>query len=120
MEFYGRHVLQARMRTDLVVVAAPSLDHDTGLVPGSKPLLVQALIARPPVEALVGAVLPRLAWIVQCCLDVRFLDSFEDRVADKLWSVVRSHVARRPACTDQTREHFDDSIRSDAASDIDS
>jgi hypothetical protein len=45
-------------------------------------------IAQPPVEALVGAVLPRLARIVQCSLDVRFLDPFEDRVADELRAVV--------------------------------
>ncbi len=88
MEFYGRHVFQARVRADLVVMATPVLDQDTGLVPGTKPLLVQAFIAQPPVEALVGAVLPRLARIVQCGLDVRFSDPFEDRVADELRAVV--------------------------------
>lgn len=88
MEFYGRHVLQARMRANLVVMATPVLDQDTGLVPGTKPLLVQAFIAQPPVEALVGAVLPWLAWIVQCGLDVRFRDPFEDRVANGLRAVV--------------------------------
>jgi hypothetical protein len=98
------------MRAGLVVMAAPVLDQDTGFVPGAKPFLVQAFIAQTPFEALVGAVLPRLPRIVQCALDVRFLNSFEDRVADELRAVVRSHVARHPVCTDQTREHFGDPI----------
>ncbi len=88
MEFYGRRVLQARMRADLVVMATPVLDQDTGLVPRAKLFLVQAFIAHPPVEALVGAVLPMLARIVHCGLYVRFHDPFEDRVADELRAVV--------------------------------
>jgi hypothetical protein len=88
VEFYGCQVLQTGMRSHLVVMATPVLDQDTGFLPGTKPFLVQAFIAQPPVEALVGAVLPRLARIVQCGLDVRFLDPFEDRVADELRAVV--------------------------------
>jgi hypothetical protein len=76
------------MMADLVVMATPVLDQDTGFVPGTKLFLVQTFIAQPPVEALVGAVLPRLARIVQCGLDVRFRDSFEDRVADELRALV--------------------------------
>jgi hypothetical protein len=66
VEFYGRHVLQTRMRSHLVVVAAPVLDQSTGFLPRPEPLLVQTLIAKPTIEALIGAVLPRLARIVQC------------------------------------------------------
>jgi hypothetical protein len=78
VEFYGCHVLQTRMRSHLVVMATPVLDQDSGFLPRSEPLLVQTLIAKLPIEALIGAVLPRLAWIVQCGLDVRILDPFED------------------------------------------
>jgi len=74
VEFYGRHVLQTRMRSHLVVMTAPVLDQDTGLLSRSGPLLVQTLIAKPPIEALIGAVVPGLAGVVQRGLDTRFSD----------------------------------------------
>ena len=119
VEFYGRHVLQTRMRSHLVVMTAPVLDQDTGFLSRSEPLLVQTLIAKPPVEALIGAVLPGLAGVVQRGLDIRFSDPRQDRVADELRAVIRAHVARRTTCTDQTRQHLDDPIRSDTAGHID-
>ena len=83
VEFYGRHVLQTRMRSHLVVMTAPVLDQDTGLLSRSEPLLVQALFANPPIEALIGAALPVLAGVVQRGLDNRFSDPLQDRVADE-------------------------------------
>jgi hypothetical protein len=76
------------MRSHLVVITAPVLDQDTSFLPRSEPLLVLTLIAKPPIEALIGAVPPGLAWIVQCGLDIRIVDPFEDRVADKLRAAV--------------------------------
>lgn len=59
-EFGGSSVVQARVRSHLVVVAAPLLDDHARLEPGAKPLQAQALVAQAAVEALVGAVLPGL------------------------------------------------------------
>ena len=68
VEFYGRHVLQTRMRLHLVAMKVPSLDQNTGFLPQSGPLLVQTLIATPPIEALIGALLPRLPRVIACGL----------------------------------------------------
>ena len=65
VEFYGRHVLQTRMRSHRVVMTAPVLDQGPNFLPRSEPILVQTLIAKPPIEALIGVVLPRLAKVVQ-------------------------------------------------------
>ena len=43
---------------------APGLDQNMSLLPQSGPLLVQTLIATPPIEALTGDLLPRLARVV--------------------------------------------------------
>jgi hypothetical protein len=51
------------MRPDLVVVPPPCLDEDLGLGSAAEPLDAQALVAELVVKALVGAILPRLAWI---------------------------------------------------------
>ena len=75
MQFFGRHVLQTRIRSNLVVMTAPVLDQDTGLLWRSEPLLVQTLIAKPPIEVLIVTVLPGLAGVVQRGLDIRFSDS---------------------------------------------
>ena len=48
------------MRSDLVVVLAPALDHDLRIDSIAKPLHRQALVAKLAVEGLVGAVLPGL------------------------------------------------------------
>ena len=65
VEYYGRHVLQTRKRSHLVVMTAPVLDQYTSLLSRSEPLLVQILIAKPPIEALIVTVLPGLAGVVQ-------------------------------------------------------
>lgn len=59
-EFCEGAVVQARMRLHLVVVASPLFDDHARIASGSEPLHVQALVAQPFVEAIVGAVLPRL------------------------------------------------------------
>lgn len=49
------------MRPDLVVLTSPLLDVHAGFGTIAKPLHVEALVSKLPVEALVGTVLPRLA-----------------------------------------------------------
>lgn len=61
LELRRGQVLQAAVRPDLVVVLTPGLDDDLGLATRAEPLDGQALVAKLAVEALVGAVLPRLA-----------------------------------------------------------
>ena len=53
--------MQAAVGTYLVVVIAPGFDQDSGFAARTEPLDGQTLVAELAVEALVGAVLPRLA-----------------------------------------------------------
>ena len=85
-------VTQSGVRSDLVVVASPSFDDHASLAQAAEPFDVQAFVAEPAVEALVGAVLPRLSRLDQCRADLRCLDPFKDPVADELWPVVRPQL----------------------------
>ena len=58
-------VLQAAVWPDLVVVLAPGFDDDAGLAARAEPFDGQALVAEFAIEAFIGAVLPRLARIVE-------------------------------------------------------
>ena len=118
-EFYGRAVCKAGMRSDLVVVPAPGLDDHPCFVARAEPFQTEAFIAQFPVEALVGAVLPRLARIDQRRLDVRFNDPGQDRLADELRAIVRPHVTGSPALADQSGQDLDDALGSDAAGHVD-
>ncbi len=65
----GRQIAQARMRSHLVIVAPPVLDHDLRFRPRAKPFHAQALVAEFVVEAFGRAILPGLAWLDQRRLD---------------------------------------------------
>ena len=52
LELDRGEILEARMRTDLVVVAVPGFDHDARLGSASEPLERQALVTELAVEAL--------------------------------------------------------------------
>ena len=54
-----------------VVVPPPGFDDDARLVARAEPLDAQALVPDPAIEALIRAVLPRLAGIDQRCIDAR-------------------------------------------------
>ena len=107
------------MRADLVVVLPPRLDDRGCFSSRTKPLHVQALLAEAPVEALVGAVLPRLAG-----RDVRGLDALrrgpaQDRAGDKLGPVVGPEIARGASVAHEAGEQVDDSAGANAARDVD-
>ena len=56
---------QAAVRPDFVVISAPLSDARSGLRQGLKPLLVQALVTKLPIEALDVAVLHGASWLNQ-------------------------------------------------------
>jgi hypothetical protein len=62
-EFVRSAVPEAGMRSYLLVVAAPLLDDHAHLGSIAELFHVQTLVSQASVEALVGAVLPRLAGI---------------------------------------------------------
>ena len=59
-EFCGAQVAQSAVRTLLVVIASPGGNQNTGLRQAGKPVVVQALVAKAPVEALDESILGRL------------------------------------------------------------
>ena len=67
----------------MVAVTPPDFDHDAGFLSAAEPFERRALIAESSVEALVGPVLPRLSRIIECGVDLRVAEPFEDCVADE-------------------------------------
>src|SRR6476660_931545 len=83
-------VVEARMRPDFIVMAAPGFDDHLRLASAAEPLEAQALVTEAAVEALVHAVLPRLTRIDQRRFDTRLLQPFEDRFAHEFGAIVHA------------------------------
>ena len=81
----------AAVRTYLVVVPAPSGDLGAGLMQCLEPVLVQALIPEPAVEALDVAVLHGPPWFDQDVPDAVALCPVDEGPAGELRSVVQSN-----------------------------
>jgi len=75
------------MRSNGIVVQTPCFDDDLRFATTAEPFDAQAFVAELAVEALVGTVLPWLARVDQCGLDVLGVEPFEDRFADELRSM---------------------------------
>src|SRR5688572_5413072 len=107
------------MGADTVVVDAPGFDEGScfGAVP--EPFLVQALIAKSAVEALVGAILPRLARRNVSGLDAVVCEPAQDGGRHELWAIVGAKVERSTPNADQAGEDLDYAARANAASDVD-
>ena len=118
LEFVGCQVVQAAVRLHGVVVAPPRLDDHTRLPARSEPFQGQAFVAKLAIEALVGAVLPRLTGIAQRSGDARLGDPLEDGVADELRTIVRTHKQRRAVLTHEAREYLDDPLRANGTGHI--
>jgi len=119
VEFVGCAVLEARMRSDFIVMPPPDFDEDTGFDPVAKPLHVQAFVAELAIEALVVAVLPRLTGVDQGGIDLSFSEPRQDSIANEFRTVVRTQEHRCPVHADQTGEHVNDAGGADTACDID-
>ena len=62
-ELHGCQIPNGTVRPLLIIFSAPGLNDDLGLVYGQKPVLVQTLISKLPVEALDESILDRLPWL---------------------------------------------------------
>jgi hypothetical protein len=107
------------MRPDGVVVLASGLDQDARLASGAEPFGIQALVAQAAVEALVGAVLPRLAGLDVHGLDPVLGDPLQDRQRHELGAVVAAHERRCAAFAHQPGQDLDHPRRSDRACYVD-
>jgi small multidrug resistance family-3 protein len=79
----------------IIVVVLPALDHGRRLGPRPEPLDAQTVVAELPIEALVEAVLPRLARIDAGRLNAGREEPPENRARHELWPIVRPEVPRR-------------------------
>src|SRR5436190_7535859 len=107
------------MRPHCIVVASPGFDDYLGFASTAEPLDAQALVTESAVEALVHAVLPRFAGVDQGGLDAGALQPLENGVAEEFRPVVGTQIAWCAVLTHETRQHFDDTSRPDAAGDVD-
>ena len=89
-----RPVSEAAVRPDVVVLLSILLDDDDGFAPRRKPLHVEAFVAKLSIEALVQAVLPRLAWRDVGRLDALFLQPILDGLGDELGTIVAADERR--------------------------
>ena len=76
-----------------VVVDAPGLDKHARFDAIAEPFEVQALVAKAPIEAFIGAVLPRLTWVDERDVDLLFVCPGRKRVGNELGSVVAANVS---------------------------
>ncbi len=80
------------MRSDLVVLTSPLLDVHAGFSTIAKPLHVEALVAKLPIEALVGAVLPGLARCDEGSLNAHARQPAEHGERHELRAVVGAQI----------------------------
>ena len=90
-EFCRGLIVQCAVRPMLVVVPAPGSDRDTGLKQARKPMVVQALIPKPAVEALDERVLRGFPGLDQLELNAMLAGPLVERFAGKFWSLVGSN-----------------------------
>src|SRR5687767_8005925 len=107
------------MRPYLVVVAAPRLQATTSVGEADEPLLVQALVAASPVEALHVRILDGLARPDEVELDVVPPAPGVEHLARELRTVVADELPRRPVLRDELGEDPGDARAREAHVDFD-
>src|ERR1039457_781232 len=118
-ELGGGAVLETRMWPYGIVMPTPDFDQDARFDAVAKPLHVQTLVAEFAVEALVVAILPRLARIDQGGVDLGLGEPQQDPVANEFRAVVRTKEQRRTMYADQAGEHVNDASGTDASGYVD-
>ncbi len=101
------------MRSNLIVVIPPVLNHDPGFDAIAEPFHGQAFIPELAVEAFVGPVLPWLTRINEDGFDLLFHRPFQQRRADKLRSIVGSDVTRCAMQADESPQYLNHSGAAD-------
>lgn len=108
------------MRPNSVVVATPPLDDHLRFASASKVLRVEAFITKLPVEAFIGAVLPGFTGVDERSADTGLHCPFQDRLGNKLGTVVRTKKRGHTVKAHKLREDLYDTRRANATGDIDS
>src|SRR6266498_3941924 len=93
----GGVVVEARVRSGLVVGAPVLLDDDRGFAHREKRLLVETLVPEAAVKALAHPILPGFARVDVRGRDARALQPPPDPVGDEFRAVVAPQILRRAA-----------------------
>src|SRR5476649_1687434 len=107
-EFDGCKVIEALMRSDMVVVAAPGFDDGLSLSSGAEPFHGKALVTQLTVKAFVSTVLPGFARVDVGGGDGFAGEPFEDGLTDEFGAVVGTQMGWCTVDADQSAKHFDD------------
>ena len=99
------------MRASGIEVAAEALDVELCIEQGEEPVLVEAFIAEPPVEALDVRVLHRLAWLDELQRDAAIRGPRVERATAKLTAIVEREPRRSPAHGDDRLVSIDSETR---------
>lgn len=112
-------VAQREMQSYLIRLTVPLLNGGARLKAVAREFHAQTFLAKPAVDALVGAVMPRLARLRQRHLQSLIGRPLEQPRRDELRAVVRAKCLRRSALADQAAQDLDAAPRADAAHDVD-
>ena len=93
-EFVRGAVVETRMRPHGIVMAPSDFDVDAGFGATAKSFHAQAFVTELAIEAVVIAVLPRLAGIDQGGVDLCSGEPFQNGLADELRAVVGEQKRR--------------------------
>ena len=119
LELGGGEVAETHVGALFVVVPPPAFNPDFGFHPVPKPLEEQAFVPARPVERFVRVILPGLARIDERRVDLRRLQSAEQRGRDELRTVLGPQIARGAVEAHQLSEHVNHPPGPDASRHID-
>lgn len=93
-------IAQAAMWPDFVVIDAPPLDDPLSVGHVEEPMLVEALVAESPVEALHDRVLHRLARLDEASSNAVLVRPLIQSPTRQLWPIVQHDLGRQPPFVD--------------------
>ena len=107
------------MWPDLIVMPAPLIDNGFRFDAIAKPFHRQTFVAEFAVETLRRSVLPRLARVDECDVEILAGGPFQQRLGDEFWTVVRTQYLRHTMQAAQPGQHLNDAPRTNRAGHID-
>ena len=107
-ELGWREIAERAVRPDRVGVLPPGLDEAPRRLEGREPMLVQAFITQPPIEALHVGVLHRLAGVDEVQLDPAPVGLGIQGTPRELWPVIDRDEPGPVAHVGEARQDLDD------------
>ena len=100
-------VAERAMRSERIVIASPTFDHDPGFLQRIEDLSIQKLVSQTRVEAFNEAILPRTAWRDVGRSASNSSNPLLDSNGDELRAIIRADVLRNAPQNEQVRQDID-------------